>query len=90
VVEYLHSKSEYLNSNQMLVPPKQTNKQKNQAGHRWLMPIIPATQEAEIKRIMVQSQSGQTVPRDPISKKPITKKSWWSGCKKKKPTKQTS
>jgi hypothetical protein len=25
-------------------------------GHLWLMPVILATQEAEIRRIMVQSQ----------------------------------
>jgi hypothetical protein len=40
------------------------------AGHRWLTPVILATQEAEIRGIMVQS--------DPISKKPITKNGWWS------------
>jgi hypothetical protein len=28
---------------------KQTKKQK--AGHQWLMPVVLATQEAEIKRI---------------------------------------
>jgi hypothetical protein len=33
----------------------------NFAGYQWLMPIIPATQEAEIRRIMVQSQPGQIV-----------------------------
>jgi hypothetical protein len=26
------------------------------AGHRWLTPVIPATQEAEIRRILVHSQ----------------------------------
>jgi hypothetical protein len=31
------------------------------ARHRWLIPIILSTQEAEIKRIVVQSQPGQTV-----------------------------
>jgi hypothetical protein len=31
------------------------------AGHWWLMPVIPVTQEAEIRRIAVQSQSGQIV-----------------------------
>jgi hypothetical protein len=36
-------------------------------------PVILATQEAKIRRITVQSQPGQIVPRDPISKKPITK-----------------
>jgi hypothetical protein len=31
------------------------------AGHWWLMPVIPATQEAEIRRIVFQSQPRQTV-----------------------------
>jgi hypothetical protein len=41
------------------------------------MPVILATPEAEIRRITVQSQPGQTVHETPphrISKKPITKK----------------
>jgi hypothetical protein len=36
------------------------------------MPVILATQEAKIRRIVVQSQPRQIVPRDSISKKPIT------------------
>jgi hypothetical protein len=34
------------------------------------MPVILATQEAEIRRMEVQSQPRQIVPRDPISKNP--------------------
>jgi hypothetical protein len=38
------------------------------------MPVILATEEAEIRRIAVQSQPGQIVPRDSISKNPSQKK----------------
>jgi hypothetical protein len=30
-------------------------------SHSWLTPVIPATQEAEIRRITIQSQPGQIV-----------------------------
>jgi hypothetical protein len=37
-------------------------------GHQWLPPVIPATQEAEIRMIVVQSQPGQIVlAEEPIS-----------------------
>jgi hypothetical protein len=48
---------------------------------RWLTLVILATQEAEIRRIMVWSQPGKTVPWDPSSKNPFTKKDWWSGSR---------
>jgi hypothetical protein len=38
-----------------------SHKKKVLAGHRQLTPVILATQEAEIRRIAVQSQPGQTV-----------------------------
>jgi hypothetical protein len=38
------------------------------------MPVILATQEAEIRRIAIQSQPRQIVHIDPVSKKPSTKK----------------
>jgi hypothetical protein len=38
-----------------------SEKQQNQARLWWLMPVIVATQEAEIRKIMVQGQSGQIV-----------------------------
>jgi hypothetical protein len=41
-------------------------------------PIILATQKAEIRRIMVRSQSRQNSLRDLISKIPRTKKDWWN------------
>jgi hypothetical protein len=46
-----------------------------------LIPVILATQKAEIRRIEVQSQPEQIVLRDPILKKPFTKKGWWSGSR---------
>jgi hypothetical protein len=41
---------------------------KKKARCLWFTPIILATQEAEIRRIAVQSQPRQIVPRDPILK----------------------
>jgi hypothetical protein len=46
------------------------------AGRRPLTPIILATQEAEIRRIAIRRQPGQTVPQEPILKKTLTKKGW--------------
>jgi hypothetical protein len=34
---------------------------KKEAGHRWLMPVILPTLEAEIRRIVVRSQTGEIV-----------------------------
>jgi hypothetical protein len=48
--------------------------QKLSLGCWWLTPIILATQEAEIRRIAIQSQSRQVILGDPILKKSITKK----------------
>jgi hypothetical protein len=45
------------------------------------MPVIPATQEAEIRRIMVHSQPGEIVHETLALKKSITKKGWWSGSR---------
>jgi hypothetical protein len=38
------------------------------AGHQWLIPAILGTWEAEIWRIEVQGQPGQTVPKIPSPK----------------------
>jgi hypothetical protein len=43
-------------------------------GSWWLMPIILATCEAEIRRIVVRGQPRQIVPKTPISK--ITRAKW--------------
>jgi hypothetical protein len=45
-------------------------------------PVILATQEAEIRRIKVQSQPRETVHETLSQKKVITKKkNWWSGSR---------
>jgi hypothetical protein len=43
----------------------------------WLTPIILGTREAEIRKIGKPAQANSS--RDPVSKKPFTKKGWWSG-----------
>jgi hypothetical protein len=46
----------------------------------WLTPVILATQEAKIRRIMVQSQPRQIV-LETLSKKLITKRGWQSSSR---------
>jgi hypothetical protein len=45
---------------------------KNTAGHLWLMPVILAAQEADIRRITVQGPPGKK--QDPTSKNAQHKK----------------
>jgi hypothetical protein len=47
---------------------------------QWLMPVILATQKAEIRKIVVQSQLGANSLGDPISKNP-SQKDWLSGSR---------
>jgi hypothetical protein len=49
---------------------KLLHKNGGQAGHQWLMPIILATQEVEIRRIEVQSQHRQIVLETLFGKNP--------------------
>jgi hypothetical protein len=44
------------------------------------MPVILATQEAEIRRIAVRNQPRQIV-HEILLKKSITKKGWWSSSR---------
>jgi hypothetical protein len=46
------------------------------ARRQWLMPIILAIQEAEIRRIKVQSQPRQIIPETLSQKKPTQKPGW--------------
>jgi hypothetical protein len=49
------------------------------------MPVVLATQEAEIKRLIVQSQLRQIVLKTLSQKNPTQKKGWWSGSSGKAP-----
>jgi hypothetical protein len=55
-------------------------KKQKPARCQWLISVILATQEAEIRRTMAQSQPWANSSQDPILKKYITKK-WWSGSR---------
>jgi hypothetical protein len=52
---------------------KPHTKPRESNGHQWLMPVILATQEAEIRRIMVGSLPGQIVCETLSQKNPSQK-----------------
>jgi molybdopterin converting factor small subunit len=52
------------------------------AWHFWFTPVILATQEAEIRRIVVQSHLWQIVPETLSQKYPSQKKGWGSGSRR--------
>jgi hypothetical protein len=50
------------------------NKNLQWARHQWLMPVVLATQETEIRRIKVQGQLEQIVPETLSRKNPSQKR----------------
>jgi hypothetical protein len=56
-------------------------KKKIAAGHGWLTSVILATQEAESRRIGAGGEPKQIVLKDPVSKRPLTKKGVVEGLK---------
>jgi hypothetical protein len=67
----LPSKGKTLNSNPSTILQQ---KKGDFAGCWWFTPVILTTQEAEMRRIVVQGQPGQNSLGDPISKTAITKR----------------
>jgi hypothetical protein len=51
------------------------------ARYQWLMLVILATWEAEIKKITVRSQPRQIVLKTLSCKNPSQKKGWWGGSR---------
>jgi hypothetical protein len=62
-VEYLPSKQGALSLNPSTT---KTNKNSHSFREQWLMPIIPATQQVEIRKIMIKGQPGRKVSESPF------------------------
>jgi hypothetical protein len=56
------------------LPKVDKSRSRIRAGHQWLMPVILATQDAEIRRITFQIQPGQIVHKTLSQKNPSQKK----------------
>jgi hypothetical protein len=87
VVEHLLSSHETLESIPNAVKNKAKNK--NTGRHWWLTPVIQATEEAEIRRIEVQSQPGQVV-QETLSRKYPSEKGLTEWFKVKTPSSNPS
>jgi hypothetical protein len=69
---------------------REGGRKEGRKGHRWLMPVISATQEAEIRRIVVRS--AWAIVYETLSQKnpsyththTHTQKGWWNGSKERK------
>jgi hypothetical protein len=74
-------------TNSLWDPISKITKAKNglEAGHRWLTPVILATLEAEVRRILVWSQTQANSSEDPMWKITNTKKGLVVECLPSKP-----
>jgi hypothetical protein len=60
------------------------SKKKKAAVHQWLLPVIPATQDADQEDHSLKPTPGKKFMRPYLKKKKkkkITKKGWWSGSR---------
>jgi hypothetical protein len=69
---HTHTKKETILTRKNVYDCQWLNKKSRSARHRWLTPVILATREAEIRRIMVRSQPRQIV-RETLSQNTLHK-----------------